>query len=74
MRFTEVSLTALGLASTSFAAPDNTNRYRVNAVKEAYRVSWNGYYDNVFPHDTLHPVANTYEDDRCAFPILSQWQ
>ncbi|KAK4189403.1 glycoside hydrolase [Podospora australis] len=40
------------------------NRHRANAVKSAFQVSWDGYYQYAFPHDSLRPVNNTYEDDR----------
>jgi len=67
------SLVLLGLASQAAASPTE-RRYakpvyrshpdRVSAVKEAFQRSWDGYYKYAFPHDTLHPVSNTFEDDR----------
>ncbi|KAK4180249.1 glycoside hydrolase [Triangularia setosa] len=37
---------------------------RANAVRQAFRLSWDGYYKHAFPHDSLRPVSNSYEDDR----------
>lgn len=37
---------------------------RAEAVKEVFRISWEGYYDHAFPHDTLRPVTYSFEDDR----------
>ncbi|KAL2266226.1 hypothetical protein VTJ83DRAFT_5578 [Remersonia thermophila] len=34
------------------------------AVREVFRVSWDGYYQHAFPHDSLRPVSNGYADDR----------
>jgi hypothetical protein len=59
----------LGLAS---AAPQHhrkphyvVSQHRANAVKDAFQVSWDGYYKHAFPHDSLRPVTNRYADDRC---------
>jgi mannosyl-oligosaccharide alpha-1,2-mannosidase len=41
------------------------NQQRADAVKEAFQVSWDGYYKYAFPHDSLRPVTNGYADDRC---------
>ena len=67
------ALALLGLAAQSGATPTQ-RRYakpvyrshpdRVDAVKDAFQRSWDGYYKYAFPHDTLHPVSNTFEDDR----------
>lgn len=43
------------------------NQERARAVKEAFQVSWDGYYEHAFPHDSLRPVSNGYADDRCVF-------
>ncbi|KAH6640557.1 glycoside hydrolase [Chaetomium tenue] len=40
------------------------NQKRADAVKEAFQVSWDGYYEHAFPHDSLRPVSNGYADDR----------
>ncbi|KAH6843024.1 glycoside hydrolase [Chaetomium sp. MPI-CAGE-AT-0009] len=40
------------------------NQERARAVKEAFQVSWDGYYEHAFPHDSLRPVTNGYADDR----------
>lgn len=37
------------------------------AVKQAFEKSWDGYYQNAYPHDTLHPVGGGNEDDRYVF-------
>jgi mannosyl-oligosaccharide alpha-1,2-mannosidase len=31
---------------------------RADAIKDAFRFAWEGYYDNAFPHDELLPVTN----------------
>ena len=41
-----------------------TNQDRADAVKEAFDFAWNGYVTYAFPHDSLQPVDNTYQDDR----------
>ncbi|KAK3504135.1 mannosyl-oligosaccharide alpha-1,2-mannosidase precursor [Neurospora crassa] len=48
-------------ASSSQAA---SNQERRDAVKQAFQISWDGYYKYAFPHDSLRPVTNSYEDDR----------
>ncbi|KAK0742423.1 glycoside hydrolase [Apiosordaria backusii] len=37
---------------------------RANAVKQAFKLSWEGYYKHAFPHDSLRPVTNGFADDR----------
>ncbi|KAF2001707.1 glycoside hydrolase family 47 protein [Amniculicola lignicola CBS 123094] len=37
---------------------------RAQAVIDAFRLSWDGYYKYAFPHDELHPVSNTFSDSR----------
>lgn len=57
----------IGTAGDSEAAyqPEAiTNQDRRDAVKQAFQVSWDGYYKYAFPHDSLKPVSNSYEDDR----------
>ena len=41
-----------------------SNKTRADAVKEAFQRGWDGYYKYAFPHDSLLPVSNGYEDDR----------
>jgi len=72
MRPLFLSGSALLLGSLAAAAPHPprgaryaANHHRANAAKEAFQVSWDGYYKYAFPHDSLRPVSNTYEDDRC---------
>ena len=40
------------------------NAGRAAAVKQTFDISWNGYYEYAFPHDSLKPVTNTWSDDR----------
>lgn len=40
---------------------------RVDAVKAAFQRSWDGYYEYAYPHDSLLPVSETYDDDRYDF-------
>lgn len=42
-------------------APDHA---RATAVRQAFQTAWDGYYAHAFPHDSLLPITNTYEDDR----------
>ncbi|AEO64117.1 cd747304-e9c2-4397-a3d7-9d3b858f5112 [Thermothielavioides terrestris] len=56
---------AVAAPHQSRAAPRYvTNRQRADAVKDAFQVSWDGYYKYAFPHDSLRPVTNGYADDR----------
>ena len=71
MRFTAQSSLVLGLAATGTAHPYASVQNRAvsadekaQAVIDAFQLSWNGYYEHAFPHDTLRPVSNSYEDDR----------
>ncbi|KAL2016090.1 hypothetical protein VTK56DRAFT_4264 [Thermocarpiscus australiensis] len=73
MHFPSIGRTVLlGLAARgSIAAPykPQTPRYsvnqdRANAVKQAFQISWDGYYKYAFPHDSLMPVTNSFMDDR----------
>ncbi|KAK3316254.1 glycoside hydrolase family 47 protein [Apodospora peruviana] len=40
------------------------NPERAGAVRDAFDISWRGYYEYAFPHDSLRPVTNTWSDDR----------
>jgi hypothetical protein len=82
MRLTSNSILLLQLAGTALALPAETatdrhggaprpNHARAHAVKQAFEKSWQGYYKNAFPHDTLQPISNGYEDDRCV-PVYVQ--
>ena len=69
-----------GLASQSTASPHprgansqthnaraityQHNTTRSNAVKQTFQISWDGYYKYAFPHDSLLPQTNGYDDDR----------
>lgn len=71
MRLTLVSVAVFGLAAPTLAAPKHITQAtggpdpaKAQAIKDAYRVSWKAYYDHAFPNDTLHPVTNSYENDR----------
>lgn len=47
------------------AAPTyKPNANRANAVKDVFQRGWNGYYKYAFPHDSLRPASNSYQDDR----------
>lgn len=41
-----------------------TNQTRLDAVKQTFQISWDGYYEYAFPGDSLLPVTNTFENDR----------
>lgn len=77
MRFTSSSsILLLQLAGSALAAPFDTHNQlnkrvppkadgaRAKSVVDAFRTSWAGYAKHAFPHDTLHPLTNSYEDDR----------
>lgn len=71
MPLSNKSILLLGLAGVALAVPAKrtvktpaADHKRAGAIKEAFEISWNGYYKHAFPHDTLHPVTNGYEDDR----------
>jgi mannosyl-oligosaccharide alpha-1,2-mannosidase len=64
----------LGLAgpAAAYPRPDSLNRRapapdhrRAGAVRRAFQTAWEGYYEHAFPHDTLLPLTNGFEDDRC---------
>ncbi|KAL7926683.1 glycoside hydrolase family 47 protein [Trichoderma austrokoningii] len=71
MRFVSGSVVALGLVAPAFAYPraagvkrGSPNPIRAAAVKAAFQTSWNAYHKYAFPHDDLHPVSDTYDDER----------
>ncbi|KAF2183163.1 glycoside hydrolase family 47 protein [Zopfia rhizophila CBS 207.26] len=70
------------LLPLTFALPHNTpedlnmkRRYdglnsaaeRTQAVIDAFRVSWDGYYKYAFPNDELKPVTNSFSNSRNAW-------
>jgi mannosyl-oligosaccharide alpha-1,2-mannosidase len=68
MRFQAI---VLGLVGQAVALPSLTNRQdgpsnelKAYAVKEAFQISWRGYYEYAFPSDNLLPVTNTADNDR----------
>lgn len=36
---------------------------KTDAIAEAFRHSWRGYYTYAFPKDTLNPLSGTFEND-----------
>ncbi|ROT38442.1 alpha-1,2-mannosidase from Trichoderma Reesei [Sodiomyces alkalinus F11] len=44
---------------------------KARAVKDAYLISWNGYYDHAFPDDTLQPVTNGSVNDRSSWGVTA---
>ena len=68
-----------GHAVVAYPRPDNLlNRRaptpdhgRAGAVRRAFQTAWEGYYEHAFPHDTLLPLTNGFEDDRCV--LLRGW-
>jgi mannosyl-oligosaccharide alpha-1,2-mannosidase len=49
----------------AFAAPTySPDQTRADAVKEAFQFGWDGYMQHAYPHDSLKPVSNGFEDDR----------
>jgi mannosyl-oligosaccharide alpha-1,2-mannosidase len=36
---------------------------RADAVVQAFRIAWDGYYQYAFPHDQLHPIDNGEDDN-----------
>lgn len=64
-------LSFIGLTSLTFASPltkraiqYSPNPEKAEAVKAAFRRSWDGYMQHAFPHDTLRPVSQGWADDR----------
>lgn len=43
---------------------DDPNEQRVQAIVDAFRLSWGGYYTYAFPNDELKPVNNGYSNSR----------
>ncbi len=78
MYLTPTALVFLGLAAQTSGLPSNVRRQhdytvppvyspnpeRANAIQEAFQRSWNGYYKYAFPHDSLKPISNSWDDDR----------
>jgi mannosyl-oligosaccharide alpha-1,2-mannosidase len=71
MRFISSSVVALGLVAPALAYPrpaavkrGSPNPTRAAAVKAAFQTSWNAYHQYAFPHDDLHPVSLTFDDER----------
>ncbi|MCJ1308085.1 maturation of Asn-linked oligosaccharides protein [Agyrium rufum] len=44
-----------------------SNTDRAEAVKDAFKFAWNGYYTYAFPNDELHPVSNGFGNSRNAW-------
>lgn len=53
-----------GSPYTEPSGREQINAERAQAVIDAFRTSWDGYYKYAFPHDELHPVTNRYSDSR----------
>ncbi|KAI5463631.1 glycoside hydrolase family 47 protein [Mariannaea sp. PMI_226] len=77
MRLSSSSALVLGLTipahgyhieKRGFAIPEPT---RAEAVKEAFRLSWDSYYKNAFPHDTLRPLSKGAADDRNGWGVTA---
>lgn len=73
MRLDKSQIVLLGLAAPACAHPKQTIKRakavqpdleKANAVKDVFQTAWKGYYENAFPHDNLHPISNTFDDDR----------
>lgn len=71
MRLSNIFIVPLQLAGTAIALPSKlavvapkADHIKAREVKEAFEISWNGYYKHAFPHDTLYSVTNGYGDDR----------
>lgn len=66
------ALVLLGLISPSLALPQPEaakrapapNHARAAEVRNAFQTAWKGYYKYAFPHDSLLPLTNGFEDDR----------
>lgn len=67
MRLLSVLLTGSAIVCQAVASPvskrDTQASDRANAVKQAFQIAWDGYYAYAFPHDELHPVDNSYDDN-----------
>ena len=47
------------------------NKARADAVRQMYRIGWDGYYKYAFPKDQLQPVTNTGYNPRSAFSVFA---
>ena len=55
-----------------FSVPTYTpNAERANAVKSAFQHAWKGYYEFAFPHDSLRPITNSWDDDRLVAGVVA---
>ncbi|KAI9151930.1 putative mannosyl-oligosaccharide alpha-1,2-mannosidase 1B [Paramyrothecium foliicola] len=61
-----INVLLVGLIAPVFALPSAgpSNRDKANAVKEAFQISWRGYYKYAFPNDNLLPATNGFNNDR----------
>lgn len=46
------------------ALAPQTDKERADAVVEAFRFAWDGYYKYAFPNDDLQPVSNNSSNSR----------
>lgn len=51
-------------APSSSRLGPSTPEERAQAVKDVFRVSWDGYYTYAFPSDELRPVSNNGSNSR----------
>jgi mannosyl-oligosaccharide alpha-1,2-mannosidase len=65
----------MGLAGPACALPKRqdgpSTELKAYAVKEAFQISWRGYYENAFPNDNLLPVDNTFDNDRNGWGVTA---
>ena len=81
-RFQILVLTLLpGVFGLPYITPHKGNRrqeysdpseQRAQAVVDAFRLSWNGYYTYAFPNDELKPVNNGFSNSRYIQIVYSQ--
>lgn len=65
-RFTTLVL-GTAVFSISSALPTDTTHHRsarAQAVVDAFKTSWEGYYTYAFPNDELKPVTNGFSNSR----------
>ncbi|KAF4125781.1 mannosyl-oligosaccharide alpha-1,2-mannosidase [Geosmithia morbida] len=55
----------------SYAVAISSQSEKAQAVKKAFELSWKGYHENAFPHDTLKPIARSYENDRNGWGVTA---
>lgn len=55
-----IDLTTNHLAKRQYDEPVD----RAQAVKDVFKVSWDGYYKYAFPSDELKPVNNGFSNSR----------